>query len=90
MENWIKKAFEKASDDSEDFIIAEDMTEKFLDQHFAHLLEMYLSFLPDKTIKKFVKRFIKDMDVSLAIKDLCGSFFLTGFLAGKKYQEDKE
>lgn len=90
MENWIRKAFNEAEEDSKEIQWATEIAEEFMEKESAGLLDAFCAQLPEKLVKRLAKIFTTDEELSVAIQDLCGSFFLSGFMTGYNWEEDEE
>ena len=90
MENWIRKAFNEAEEDSKEIQWATEIAEEFMEKESAGLLDAFCTQLPEKLVKRLAKIFTTDEELSVAIQDLCGSFFLSGFMTGYNWENDEE
>lgn len=90
MENWIRKAFNEAEEDSKEIQWATEIAEEFMEKESAGLLDAFCAQLPIVVVKKLERIFNTDKELSVAIQDLCGSFFLSGFMTGYNWKNDEE
>ena len=90
MENWIRKAFNEAEEDSKEIQWATEIAEEFMEKESAGLLDAFCVQLPERLVKRLAEIFTTDEELSVAIQDLCGSFFLSGFMTGYNWENDEE
>ena len=87
MENWIRKAFNEAEEESKEMQWAQEIAIDFMDKHSGELLDVFCAQLPEKLVKKIAKFMVSDDEVNSAFQEMCGSFFLTGFINGYHYEK---
>ena len=90
MENWIRKAYNEAEEDSKEIQWATEIAEEFMEKESAGLLDAFCVQLPERLVKRLAEIFTTDEELSVAIQDLCGSFFLSGFMTGYNWENDEE
>ena len=59
MENWIRKAFNEAEEDSKEIQWATEIAEEFMEKESAGLLDAFCTQLPEKLVKRLAKNLKK-------------------------------